>query len=384
MGKLKWKVCVLLVEFPDLPHRIENSTEVFANMFNQLKWEGGIGSSGSVRDYFLEVSYNKFVIQADVYGWFVAEHSYKYYSWDKPDKWDRSRELAKDVITKADPYIDYSYYDNDNDGTVEALVIIHAGPGAAENGDLQYIWPHNNWFNNPVATDGVKIENYALVEEIQYNRLSGIGMITHEFGHILGLPDLYDTDGSSYGVGNWCVMGMSAWLNYGRTPSHLCAWAKEQLGWITPEIISEDGDFIFKNVEKYKNIYKYPTAIIEEYFLIENRQKIGWDAFLPGDGLLIWHIDNRALDNSNENHKKVDLEEADGLSQLDNAVNRGDIGDPYPGTSNNRIFNYVSNPNSRTYDGANSGLNIENISDSSEIMRAHILIRMDKKGKARR
>ena len=138
-----WKVCVLLVEFNDLAHTI--TPQSFDDMFNQEGFEGGYGATGSFNDYYREISYGEFGIEADIYGWYQDDRSYTYYSYSQSDFWSRAKELVARTVELADTDVDFSKYDNDGDGNVEQIIVVHSGPGAAENNDHQYIWPHFFW-----------------------------------------------------------------------------------------------------------------------------------------------------------------------------------------------------------------------------------------------
>ena len=159
-----------------------------------------------------------------------------------------------------------------------------------------------------------------------------MGVFAHEFGHALGLPDLYDTTGVSEGVGEWSLMGSGSWLGIskdGDRPAHLDSWSKSVLGWVSPTQVSTSSVSQIKRVENNSVVYQLldnPNGVTDwtrtgtgkgEYFLVENREKTGFDAALPGEGLLIWHIDESIGNNTNYLHKLVDLEEADGLNYLD-------------------------------------------------------------------
>jgi immune inhibitor A len=202
-----------------------------------------------------------------------------------------------------------------------------------------------------------------------------IGVFCHEYGHTFGLPDLYDLDGSSNGVGGWCLMGSGSYGGGSSLPTHMSAWCKEQLGWVVPAVISSpQPDLAIPNIEQNPTVFKvYPRGEVgDEYYLIENRHRTGFDISLAMGGLAIWHIDNSVPGNSNENHKMVDLEEADGNNDLDLLVNSGDAGDVYPGSSFRRLFDDTTNPNSRGYDGVPTCFGVSGISDSGLSMTADV------------
>ena len=219
-----------------------------------------------------------------------------------------------------------------------------------------------------------------------------IGVFAHEFGHILGLPDLYDRDsnnGNSEGLGDWCLMASGSWSGWaGDTPAHMSIWCKTQLGWVSPTTLFQDEvDYIIPQI----NTNPFGIKIWEDdynssrYFLIENRQPVGFDSDINGAGLLIYHIDenkrygpNRwssGLVNDDSDHKLVDLEEADGLDNLDLDDNREDNGDPFPGVTNNVIFDDYSYPNSSRYTGEATGISVFNISSSNSNMVADFKVR---------
>ncbi len=212
--------------------------------------------------------------------------------------------------------------------------------------------------------------------------ITPIGVACHEFGHILGLPDLYNTANGYPGIGDWDLMASGSWNNFQVTPSNLSSWCKIFLGWQTPTLL-QPGNFSMLNASENNFSYKINTPHSQEYFLIENRQHIGFDSFLPGTGLAIWHINtdkttqahiNQHDVNNDVNLKGVDLEEADGLTQLDLGSNRGDAGDLFPGSTCNHTFNDSSNPNSKTYNPVvNTNKPVTNISESNNPGQNHAI-----------
>ncbi len=222
-----------------------------------------------------------------------------------------------------------------------------------------------------------------------------MGVFAHEYGHALGLPDLYDTDNSSAGIGDWSLMAGGSWngvITSGDRPAHLDAWSKFFLGWVTPAPVSGvlTGESILQaatNADVYQLLNGTPTS--GEYFLVENRQLAGFDKGLPGDGLLIWHIDGDRISdamitntvNNNEcypggpscvsGHFGVALAQADDQWDLERGTNRGDSGDPYasPGSTS---FTDSTSPNSSLYSGVPSDVNITGISASGAVMTADL------------
>lgn len=355
------KILLLLIKYPDLDSTYSQGN--FDDMMNQNAYNG----TGSFSEYYSEVSDGDLSLSVDVFGWYEATNAYEYYGDENGD--DRTRELIAEAIDAAEAAgVDFSNYDNDNNGTVDNLMVVHSGPGAEEGSQTQYIWSHSWSLGSSYRRtyDGVSIDPYIINPETRSYGMVGIGVFCHEFGHALGLPDLYDTNpdnGDSEGLGNWCLMAGGGWLNKERTPAYLSAWARDDLGWINPTVISADGDYALMPASTGTDCYRIEIPNSGEYFLLENRFKSGFDASLPGSGLAIYHINPYRWNNGDENNKLSDLEEADGLNQLDDdeGNNRGDAGDVFPGSSNNTTFNDSSNPNANSNDNEASGVFIRDI-----------------------
>ena len=230
---------------------------------------------------------------ATVLGWFTAENEHDYYAEEATNATNRQVDLARYAVDQAEVAgIDWSQYDNDGNGRVDGVVIIHAGRGA-EEGDDSNIWSfkgdlrHNN---KQIQYDGVWIDVFSMQPEKYHNSMSSIGVFVHEYGHIIGLPDLYDTDDSSDGIGNWGLMAGGGWGGDGGSPwkpSHPCAWAKIKLGWLEPtDIDSFTTDLEIVPVENSPVVYRIKSSTdSSERFLLSNRRKTGFDENLPESGL---------------------------------------------------------------------------------------------------
>ena len=320
-------------------------------------------STNSMWDYFDEVSKGALNIEGEVFGPYTLDGNQADYSGTTTDFVSESVEIADDDI----------YYPN-----FDAVVAIHSGPGGESTGNSDNLWSLH-WRGTSIETDD-QDENgdQYIIRKIsqvpEYQLVNGernpLGVWCHEFGHELGLPDYYDTDQSSEGVGNWAVMAAGAWGNNGETPVYFSAYSRIWLGWDEPIIVDDDiSNLVLEPVSEGGKIYKLPIpgnlSDSGEYFLLENRQQTKYDTYLPGEGLLIWHIDEEVMlskwnsntVNNDENHKGMDLEEADGDDDLDSKTNRGDEGDPYRSGS----FSKDTYPNSLDYNGDESGWKIENI-----------------------
>jgi immune inhibitor A len=358
------KSLVLLVNFsnttPSYP------PQALDDLYNATGYAVG-GARGSVRDYFSEVSYNQLTVNSTVVGWINLPQTNAYYAGDDDMNGEgdgsfglnelkypfNAQRLVEDALDAADPLVDFSQFDQDGDGWIDAVSICHQGPGAEMTYNINYVWSHYGSISSPRTYDGVQVYHYQLGPELYDNGggLVHIGVICHELSHFLGLPDLYDYDFDSYGIGMWGLMGYGNWNDLGRSPAHLCAWSKVQLGWLTPTIMNYSRpDLDLPGVEGTPLVYKIWEGMPpQQYFLVENRQFIGFDEALPGSGLLIWHIDDSQPDNNDENRMMVALEQADGLRDIEQQHNYGDANDPFPGGTFNHSFREDTVPSSNPY-----------------------------------
>ncbi|MDP2365372.1 MAG: M6 family metalloprotease domain-containing protein, partial [Ignavibacteria bacterium] len=282
------------------------------------------------------------------------------------------------------------YYDGQGRPHIGFIAVVHSGADAAAgaNNIWSHRWNFTVYSGQPITTNDVDpVSGFNVIIDGPYaimpersggNNNSGslveIGVFAHEFGHIFGIPDLYDTDGSSEGLGNWCLMAGGAWGGNGnspQTPVHMSSWVKYQLGWVTPiNITSLTKGLSVPNVEENPMVYRIwrNGTITNQYYLIENRQRIGFDANILNSGFLIFHVDETQSNNRNEDHYLVDLEQADGLRNLNNNQGRGDAGDPFPGSTNNTRFDWNTNPDSKDYNLINTFVSIRNIQVNGNTM----------------
>lgn len=394
-----FNLLAVAVQFSDHP------SSVAAGTFDTLLF-GAVGTR-SVAEYYQEVSYGTLtLVTVDLpgaTGWQTATRPYNgptgYVNADgvsgTTDDWgwgaypQNLQGIVADVVPLIDPLIDFSQYDNDGDGFVDSIVFIHAGPGAEITGSVNDIWSAA-WNMSvgsgpgPLLTqDGVSVDNFAFDPE--YMLAPGdqtIGVYCHELGHTLfGLPDLYDlVDASSYGVGYWSLMAMGGWngplmwvpwigwVPNGSSPAWPDAWSRTVMGFDVPMPVAGNViGFSFSPVESGPGQavrLQTPQLGPDEYFLIENRQRIMFDTYLPGNGLLIWHVDEEKWNRWELNgyectttpnctcpvwHPMISLEQADGLLDLENYTNAGDTGDPYPGSSGNMTFGATTVPESGSW-----------------------------------
>jgi immune inhibitor A len=388
-----FKALAILIDFTDKTSSVDAAdfdTVLFVNQF------------GSLRHYYREVSYGQLDIITltlpSSLGWITAPQTYLNYcngQYGTGAYPRNTQKLCEDIVDLVDPYINFSEYDNNSDGYVDALILIHAGPGAELFGldSTDHIWSHK-WSISPRSKDGVNIYEYTIQPEYWYSPGDiTCGVFCHEMGHIFGLPDLYDRDISSNGIGRWSLMAYGCWLGpsgLGGVPAAPEAWSRLQLGFNDYTNITANTNAIsILNIEEGGPIYRLWSAggNGSEYYLLENRQNIGYDAYLPESGLLIWHIDETQagpLNSNNDNewypgftsngNYLVALEQADGLYEMDKKISKGNAGDPFPGSGSITNFAPSTVPSSNSYDGDNTYVSVSNISTSGSVMFADFQI----------
>ena len=371
-----FKIPVIYFQFPD--QSVTYPLLDIDNIFNQEGYgHPGQPNSGSFREFHEEISYNQFSPIATVVGVFTAPNLHNYYGSDGSEYGTRVRQLVRAMVDSAEAAgFDWSQFDNDGDGDVDGVTLVHSGMGA-EQGDGSNIWSHRwSMGDNAVTYDGVFINDYNINPEMQGNNITAIGVIAHEFGHVLGLPDLYDTDYTSSGSGKLALMASGSWGTTGNTPwypSAMTAWSKTEMGWSNViEINSAQTNVELEQSYTNNTIYRVDNPEDNsEYWLIENRQKRGTDKLMPEPGMLFWHIDTEKTSgwgvNNDEPHYGVGLEQADGLFELENNGS-SDGSDPYPGLTNNREFSHCSTPSTVSYYFEASMVAFTNISDTDSIM----------------
>lgn len=371
-----FRVLVILVDFSDNPAEGGGAFGDTSNFQHLLFSTDGDDGAYSMTEFYLENSYGSFFMDGRVAGWYRMPQTYAYYV-DGNNGFNayprNAQRLAEDAIMAANSDMNYADFDNDGDGWIDGVFVVHAGPGAEQTGSPDMIWSHQWSLHQPLYLDGIWISDYTMEpEELQAQGLITIGVFAHEYGHFLGLPDLYDTDYSSSGIGDWSLMAGGSWNVGGRYPAFLDAWCKKELGFLNPtNVISNVQDVAIPGSYWEPVAYRLWAngAIGNQYFLIENRRKAGNDKGIDASGLLIMHIDESIGGNWDESHPLVAVEQADGLFNLENGDNQGDAGDVWSIATSDH-FDDLTTPNTRRYNGTKTKTAVWGISSSDSIMYA--------------
>jgi len=449
-----YRALVVLLQFPPDPaitgdpgflaDTLAHSQEAFDSLFFSV----GTEPHGSVRDYYREVSGGQLDLDGLVTRWYTAPHPYSYYvdaqnGFGDPPR--NAQQMAHDALVLADADYDLRQFDNDgpdnipnsgdDDGLVDGFFVVHAGPGGEETASADDI--HSHEWTLPTVYSSPDIGVHGAIRDSVYttepekwvglaphtapNQIASIGTFCHEFGHTLGLPDLYDTSGlptSSEGVGEWDLMGSGNFCHapgesLGWSPAHFSAWSKQTLGWITPTNIAADQlGVTIQPVETGGTVYRLWTNGdgVGEYFLIENRQPVGFDKGLvrrsvevegvQAHGLLIYHIDESAPGKNNSTPKLVDVVEAGGAESVSGPAgvqnldvarntsvsqsacgspatvtgNRGDRYDPWPGALGAHDFSANTCPATKANCGDLTQVAIRNIAENVGVITADLRV----------
>ncbi|MEW6572235.1 MAG: M6 family metalloprotease domain-containing protein [Bacillota bacterium] len=389
---------VIMVDFSDKPGVLDR--EGFEELFF------GTGS-GTARDYFSKNSCGTFLLTGNVSGgpeggqqtvWLRMPQNLAYYAnnnYGIGGYPQNSQKLAEDAVNllKAAGF-DWTPY-RAADGTVPYLCILHAGQGAEVTGQRSDLWSCSWNLSQPVTVDTsagqATISDFILIPEegVDPGVRTTIGVFCHEFGHALGLPDLYDTsERTEGGVGDWSLMASGAWLGAGHdgsVPASLDAFSRSFFNWVVPETPSTGGAGVSVAPAATSafvyGLYPGGDTSETEYFLVENRQHLDYDTYLPGEGLLIWRVDAAVMNPGSSywqynqvNNLQVRPYPGLQVVEADNdwemvAVgggNRGEAEDPFPGTAGNTSFTPFSAPDSNRRDGTPTAISLYRINTDGD------------------
>lgn len=371
---------VILCNYSDTKFSIENPKEFFSDMLNKEGFSE-YGATGSVRDFFISNSGGKFAPVFDVYGPVDLPNKRFYYGRNNYyGNEPYAHEMVIDAAKILDDEIDFSRYDTDGDGIVDNVFIIYAGYGEADTARSANVWPHSYELikaepENRYIHDGVTLNHYACTNELagNYDRPAGIGTFVHEFSHVLGLPDLYTTVyNEAFTPGEWSTMDSGPYNNEGRTPPYYSSFERYALGWLDPKPL-DTGYIPIEPLPDSNCAYMVTGDSPNEFFLFENRQQQGYDSFLPGHGLLIWHIDfdsdiwEKNTVNNDPDHQRVDLIEAD----RDLYPETRDT-DAFPTVYGYDKFTPLSDPAFLTWDGNPTSFALTLISEKGNLIEVTV------------
>lgn len=363
------KAIVILVEYKDVKFNLPNPHDYFSRMLSEPGF-ADYGATGCAEEYFSTNSCGAFTPEFDLYGPVTLSFNRGHYGGNDPYGNDmHPEEMVIEACQALDDTVDFSEYDRNGDGVIDNVFIFFAGKGEASYGPPESVWPHS-WNVAEVSEnyfDGVLLDSYGCTNEWDRVRPDGVGTFVHEFSHVIGLPDLYATEyTNSFTPGTWSALAYGPYNNDGMTPPMYGAFERYALGWMEPVNIKEAAS------PKLPPIADNVAMIIrsnsdDEFFLLENRQRTGWDAFIPGHGMLIWHIDyneniwwENAV-NNNPEHQYVDIEEADG--RLNESTRDGDS---FPGSYYISAFTGYTTPAMRTWSGTRLNYPITNIEENRD------------------
>lgn len=371
----KQRGLVILLEYPDVKFTTPNAQQTFQRFFNEEGYHDD-GMAGSVRDYFLAQSYGKLELNFDVVGPYTTSKEMAYYGAHYTDSNGNDHNdshpalMVAEAVDAASKDVNFSNYDWNKDGKVDQVFVIYAGYAEAQGAAKETVWPHEWQLLGENATrqyNGVVINTYGCAAELCGDgetwggTLDGIGTACHEFSHCMGLPDMYDTQGSNYAMAYWDVMCSGSYNDNSRTPAGYTSYERWFSGWMEPVELNS-----MTRINDMQPLATSPEAYIlynennrNEYYLLENRQPIGFDTKLYGHGLLILHVDyNEGVWSSNSINTIADHQRMT-IIAADNEYNRGTgnsmAGDPWPGTSGNTSLTNYTTPAATLYNANKDG-----------------------------
>lgn len=383
------KAIVILAQYTDKKFTADNSLDLYKKAINGINYKDG-DFRGSVRDYFRAQSNGQFDIDFDVVGVCPLKYPYSHYGKNVGDDEPNTYEMIVEACQWAhNNGTDFSKYDWNGDGKVDQVYVIYAGLGEADGGTTNTVWPHmfylsayegTEYYEKGLTLDGVTIDTYACGPELQGDgRNNGVGTFCHEFSHCMGFPDLYDYNSSWFGMGYFDLMDSGSYNGDGYLPAGYSAAEKSDCGWIELKDMTNITETV--NVTDMAPQTQNGDAYIiknkgneNEYFVVEYRAKDGWDAEIPGEGIMITHIDfdqdiwdyNTANTKGQyykgdklytNNHMRWTIKHANNTTSTDYLKQ---IDALYPYNSNNKLTR-TSKPTSSLYNTNSDGTNFMHV-----------------------
>ena len=371
---------IILVNYTDKKFSMSDANAFYDDMVNTHNFTGytlngrHVDMTGSVRDYYYDNSNQIFDPHFDIVGPVNVPYSSIY-----PQGTERAEPIFKAALNAVDSLVNFNDYDSDGDGYVDMVFFLVAGYAANYSGNNEnYLWPHMYYLYNETPRDGVRFWLYACSTEIAgwegyYSGVNGIGTFCHEFGHVLGLPDLYDTDysgsgGESRNPGDWSIMAGGSGSNFGRNPVGYSLYERYALGFTKPITLTEGGRYEMQPLDLSNQGYRLNTMNKDEFFLIENRQNGKWDGFLPGHGMMVARVDSSNVNvwwqntvNCNPNRMYYELLRA--------RYNGSDSEyDPFPGAGGVTSITNFTHPNLLTWDKLFNEFIITDIDETGNVV----------------
>jgi M6 family metalloprotease-like protein len=351
------KLACILVSFNDLP--FSGTASDFYDLFNMPGYSHD-GAQGSVRDYYKEVSYGKLDLNTDVYGTYKLSHNRAYYGSAAGE--GGVSEMVAEAVGLADGDIDFSKYDNDGDGVVDGVYIVFAGLSEDSGGPEEAIWSCCNQMADSVVHDGFSFSGFGCSGEFRdfSNNIVRIGVICHETAHVMGAVDYYDTNGSAdgeyTGTGSWDLLATGCNNNSGITPSSPNAYVRTQVfKWATPTFLnSAKKGITMKNSSENPVFYYFETPETDENFFLENKSRTGFDKYIPGEGLLIYHRDEGYFNNREHPQGLYPVCASAGMDPAGTPASYGNINDSlclYTGNYGSGAFTPYTLPSTKSWGG---------------------------------
>jgi len=402
-----WKVPVILVDFSDQRLTFTSAADWTTALFDTT----GSTPTGSVFDYYRSVSGGRLRVVGKVVAIVHLDNPKSYYA---NNSWGLSNSLPQnsagallEALGKCSSQVDWSEYDHDLDGRVDTVWLLHSGLGGENTVSRDNLWSINSklssWTGSsafvtqdPIPGTQIKerVDGFSVLPEMSAFHAGNhaeIGVFCHEFGHTLGLPDLYDTHPSTnpynVGPGNWSLMSTGAYGTDGQSPeypSHLGGWALSYLGWSQMLKPARDTLITLHPIETTGEVLQlwFQGETNPEHFLVENRQRLAFDRNVPSEGALISLVNDlfmaTGIPSNNVNYgiyPGLQIIEADGQRELFQGINHGDSGDPMPGSSNLTVWDDGSHPNSRSLFGDVTNVAIRDVTPVGDDLRLSVQVR---------